>query len=93
MRTLSPKDLDRLLRSFRNLNIAALVTVLVMFGVMFLLIAADLSFNPACGVGVGVGLGALLVIPHQRLLAELGIDKEEAKEILRAERKRRRGGS
>ncbi len=93
MRTLSPKDLDRLVRTHRNLKISALVTVLVMFGVMFLLIAAELSFSPACGIAVGVGLGALLLVPQQRLLAELGIDKDEAKAILQAERKRRRGGS
>ncbi|GIG03237.1 hypothetical protein Cci01nite_83300 [Catellatospora citrea] len=90
MRTLSPKDLDRLVRSHRNLKISVWVVSAVMVGVLALLIANDLMLSPGCGAAVGVGIGALLLIPQRQLLSELGLSRQEAKQILRDERKRRR---
>ncbi|WP_155372958.1 hypothetical protein [Catellatospora vulcania] len=90
MRTLSQKDLDRLVRSNRNLKISLWVFCVGMIGVLFLLIANNVTMSPACGTALGVGIGALLVIPQRQLLSELGLSRQEAKQILQDERKRRR---
>ncbi|MEU8079905.1 hypothetical protein AB0B31_31205 [Catellatospora citrea] len=90
MRTLSPEDLDRLVRSHRNLKISVWVFSAVMIGVLVLLIANNLMLSPGCGAAIGVGIGALLLIPQKQLLSELGLSRQEAKQILRDERERRR---
>ncbi|MFD0597420.1 hypothetical protein ACFQZ4_38285 [Catellatospora coxensis] len=93
MRKLSPQDLDRLVRSHRNLKISVWVFCFAMIGVLALLIANNLMISPACGTAVGVGIGALLLIPQKQLLAELGLSRQEAKQILRDERKRRKSAA
>ncbi|MFC7246246.1 hypothetical protein ACFQO7_27540 [Catellatospora aurea] len=90
MRTLSPEDLDRLVRSHRNLKISVWVFCIAMIGVLALLIANNLTISPGCGAAVGVGIGALLLIPQKQLLSELGLSRQEARQILSDERKRRK---
>ncbi|MEU8001262.1 hypothetical protein AB0B66_08905 [Catellatospora sp. NPDC049111] len=93
MRTLSPQDLDRLVRSHRNLKISVWIFSFAMIGVLALLIANNLMISPGCGAAVGVGIGALLLIPQRQLLAELGLSRQEAKQILSDERKRRKSAA
>ncbi|GHJ43842.1 hypothetical protein Cs7R123_11840 [Catellatospora sp. TT07R-123] len=91
MRDLSPADLDRLVKSGRRLKLSALFVVLLMFVLVGVLVAVGIDFR--CGAGLGVLIGLLLLIPHRNLLAELGLTNAEAKEILAAERKRRRAAA
>ncbi|MDI1463991.1 hypothetical protein QEZ54_23680 [Catellatospora sp. KI3] len=91
MRELSPVDLDRLIQSNRRLKLAALIVIVIILGLAAALVAAGLDFR--VGPLLGVGIGALLIIPHRRLLTELGLSQAEAKEILAAERKRRRAAN
>ena len=88
MSSLTPGELDRLVRSQRNLNISALVAVAVLIAVIVALAAAGVSVAP--GALVGVAIGALLSIPHRRVLNELGLSRQDARAILSAEKKRRK---
>ncbi|WP_166380810.1 hypothetical protein [Catellatospora methionotrophica] len=90
MRKLSSRDLERLVRSHRNLKISLWVFAVAMVGVLALLIVNEVTLSPACGTAVGVGIGALLLIPQRQLLSELGLSRDEARQILRDERERRR---
>jgi hypothetical protein len=85
---LTPAQLDRLVRSQRNLNISAAVAIAVIVAVIVALAAAGASFLP--GALVGVAIGALLSIPHRRVLNELGLSRQDARTILIAEKKRRK---
>lgn len=93
MRTLSPEDLDRLVRSHRNLKISVWLFSFAMIGVLVLLIANDVMLSPGCGAAIGVGIGALLLIPQRQLLSELGLSRQEARQILRDDRKRRKSAA
>lgn len=93
MRTLSPEDLDRLVRSHRNLKISVWLFLFAMIGVLVLLIANDVMLSPGCGAAIGVGIGALLLIPQRQLLSELGLSRQEARQILRDDRKRRKSAA
>jgi hypothetical protein len=89
VRTLRQNELDRLVRSHRNLKISALVTLLLVVPVIVGLIAVG---GPVLlGPVVGVGIGMLLLVPQRRLLTELGLTNVEAKQILQEERDRRAG--
>ena len=88
MPSLTQGEIDRLVRSQRNLNLSALVAVLVLVAIIVVLAIAGISFLP--GVLVGVGIGFLLSIPHRRLMNELGLSRQDARAILVAEKKRRK---
>ena len=84
----TPAEIDRLVRSQRNLNISALVAIVVLVAIIVLLAIAGISLLP--GALVGVGIGFLLSMPHRRLLNELGLSRQDARAILIAEKKRRK---
>jgi len=86
--SLTPDQLNRLARSQRNLYISGLVAIAVIVAIVIVLAIAGISFLP--GALVGVGIGALLSIPHRRVLSELGLSRQDARAVLRAEKKRRR---
>jgi hypothetical protein len=86
--SLTPGEVDRLVRSQRNLNISGLVAVVVLVAIIVAMASAGVSFVP--GALVGVAIGALLSIPHRRLLSELGLSRRDARAILSAEKKRRK---
>jgi hypothetical protein len=86
--SLTPGEVDRLVRSQRNLNISGLVAVVVLVAIIVAMVSAGVSFVP--GALVGVAIGALLSIPHRRLLSELGLSRQDARAILSAEKKRRK---
>ncbi|MEU4164852.1 hypothetical protein [Actinoplanes sp. NPDC026670] len=88
MSDLSPEDRDRLMRSQRQLNIWALIAIIVLVAIVVALAAAGASVVP--GALVGVAVGAILSIPHRRLLNELRLTKQEARQIIIAEKKRRK---
>lgn len=89
MRTLTPEELDRLVRSHRRLIISAVVAVVLVLALVILLIPAGVPVP--LGGGIGVLIGFLLLLPHRRLLSELGLTRPEAAAILAAERERRSG--
>jgi hypothetical protein len=89
VRRLRQNELDRLVRSHRNLKISALVTLLLVVPVIVGLIAVGVPV--LVGPVVGVGIGMLLLVPQRRLLNELGLTNVEAKQILQEERDRRAG--
>ncbi|RSM48401.1 hypothetical protein DMB66_46340 [Actinoplanes sp. ATCC 53533] len=88
MSSLTPSELDRLVSSQRKLNISALVAVVVLVAIVVAMASAGVSFVP--GALVGVAIGALLSVPHRRLLNELGLSRQDARAILSAEKKRRK---
>ncbi|MFC4071771.1 hypothetical protein [Actinoplanes subglobosus] len=88
MPELSPENRERLVRSQRQLTILAVLAIIVLVAIVVALSAAGASVLP--GALVGVAVGALLSIPHRRLLTELGLTKQEARAILIEERKRRK---
>ncbi|MEV4413612.1 hypothetical protein [Catellatospora sp. NPDC049609] len=85
MRQLSKVDVDRLRRSHRNLWISLVLSIPVILVLSVLIIMAGFNF-PLLGPLLGVGVGWLLLIPQRRLLDELGLTRQEAKEILKASR-------
>ncbi|MFD6096195.1 hypothetical protein ACFVWN_11575 [Nocardiopsis flavescens] len=89
---LSPEDLDRLVRSQRRLLTVALVAIALVVAAGAVAVWADVRF-PAAAVGAVafLCLGFAVIAPRQRLLGELGITREEAAALLRAERERRSG--
>lgn len=89
VRTLTPEEMDRLVRSNRNLKISALVALAAIIPLMAATGAAGVS--PGLGGVVGILIGLLLLIPQRRLLSELGLTAPEAKEILRRAREERSG--
>ncbi|MFI7602446.1 hypothetical protein [Actinoplanes sp. NPDC049681] len=89
-RALRRNELDRLIRSHRNLKISAVATLVLIVPVIVALAVAGVPV--VAGPVVGVGIGMLLLIPQRRLLKELGLTNEEAKQILAAERVRRADG-
>ena len=89
MRTLTPQEMDRLVRSNRNLKISALVALAVIIPLMVVTGMAGVS--PGVGGVVGILVGLLLLLPQRRLLGELGLSAPEAKEILRRARAERSG--
>ncbi|MFF5213337.1 hypothetical protein [Streptosporangium sp. NPDC000396] len=91
MRSLSPGELERLIRSHGRLKMSLSVTIVVIIALFVLMALADVPFLSGLGVGVGVGIGLLLRIPQRRLLNELGLTNVEAKAIVAAERERRSG--
>jgi len=91
MRSLSPDELERLIRSHRRQKISLLVTIAVIIVLFVPMALSDVPFPSGLGAGVGVGIGLLLLIPQRRLLKELGITNVEAQAILEAERERRSG--
>jgi hypothetical protein len=91
MRSLSPKELERLMGSHRRLRASLLITIAVIIAVVVLMALADVGFPSAFGVGIGVGIGSLLLLPQRRVLNELGLTSVEAKAIIQAERERRSG--
>jgi hypothetical protein len=86
VRTLPQHDLDRLIRSNRNLKISLVVALLLVVPLVVGLVAAGAPV--LSGPILGVGIGLLVLIPQRRLLKELGLTSEEAKRILAAARKR-----
>ncbi|GIJ43532.1 hypothetical protein Val02_04180 [Virgisporangium aliadipatigenens] len=89
MRSLSQEELDRLVRSDRNLKISLVVTLALLVALLALLIANDVPL--VLGGGLGMLIGLALLIPQRRLLSDLGLSKEEAREILRRRREERSG--
>ncbi|MFL1376403.1 MULTISPECIES: hypothetical protein [unclassified Nocardiopsis] len=89
---LPPEDLDRLVRSQRRLVALALVAIALVVAAGAVAIWADVRF-PAAAVGAVavLGLSFAAIAPRQRLLGELGLTREEATALLRAERERRSG--
>lgn len=90
MRELNAEELDRLVRSNRQLLISLVVTVCVIAGVAVVLVLNDLDFVIR-GVGLGVLVGLLLAIPNRRVVRELGLTTAEARAVLQAEKERRNG--
>src|SRR5690349_6952021 len=89
VRTLTPQEMDRLVRSNRNLKISTLVALAV---ILPLIVVSGLAgVSPGVGGVVGVLIGLLLLLPQRRLLSELGLSAPEAKEILRRAREERSG--
>jgi hypothetical protein len=88
MPSLTPDELDRLVRSQRRLKLNAVIAVVVLVAAVVAMVSAGFPFQ--LGIGVGAGAGVLLTVPHQRLLSDLGLSRSEAAAIVAAERKRRR---
>lgn len=91
MRELNAEELDRLVRSNRRLMISLTVTLAVIVGAVALLVLNDLDFVIRGGAGLGVLIGALLLIPHRRVVRDLGLTTAEARAVLRADREQRSG--
>ena len=86
---LTPEQLDRLVRSHRRLMISAVVAVVVVVAAAILLI--PIGVPVPLGAGIGVLIGLLLLVPHRRVLNELGLSRPDATAILAADRERRTG--
>ncbi|MEV4640408.1 hypothetical protein AB0J80_23995 [Actinoplanes sp. NPDC049548] len=87
VRKLRQQDLDRLIRSHRNLRLSLVVALLVVIPLFLGLAAAGapaVLLSPVAGVAIGF----LLLMPQRRLLKELGLTNVEAKQILAEARKR-----
>jgi hypothetical protein len=89
MRSLSQEELDRLVRSDRNLKISLAVTLAVLVALLVLLIVNDIPL--VLGGGLGMLIGLVLLIPQRRLLGELGLSRDDARAILRQRREERSG--
>ena len=73
MDELTAEQLDRLVRSNRRLMISLLVTVGVIIAVVAVLVANDMDFAIRGGGSLGVLIGLVLLIPHRRVLSQLGL--------------------
>jgi len=91
MRRLTDEELDRLVRSNRRLALGLTATVLLGVLAVVLIVATDVDFVVRGGVGLGAFIGALMVIPNRKVIADLGLTVDEAREILQAEKERRNG--
>jgi hypothetical protein len=89
MARLTPAELDQLIRSQRRLWITTGVALLVVVAALIILVPAGVPVP--VGGGIGAVIGLLTLIPHRRLLSELGLSRQEANEILAVERARRSG--
>jgi hypothetical protein len=87
--SLTPGELDRLVRSHRRLMLSAAAAVIAACALLVLLIPAGV---PApLGAGIGAGIGALVFLPHRRVLNDLGLSRMDARVILELEKERRSG--
>lgn len=90
MREVNAEELDRLVRSNGQLMISLVVTLCVIVGAVVVLVLNDVDFAIR-GVGLGVLVGGLLLIPNRRVVRELGLTTAEARDVLQAEKERRSG--
>lgn len=89
MSSLNPDDLHRLIGARRKLLITATVACVAALAVVVLLVPNGVPVP--VGATIGVGIGALALLPYRRVLNELGLDRREADAILNAEKERRKG--
>jgi hypothetical protein len=91
MREVSAADRDRLVESnrrlVRNLVIALAVTIAVVIAIGLVFEGVTLAL---LGPALGLLIGYLLVLPQRRLVRELGLAPDEARQIIGQERARRR---
>lgn len=89
MSRLTPDELHRLVRSQRRLIVSAVVATIGAVALLVLLIPAGVP--PLLGAAVGAGIGALVLVPHRRVLSDLGLSRADARSILEQEKERRSG--
>ncbi|GGN32655.1 peptidoglycan/LPS O-acetylase OafA/YrhL [Actinoplanes campanulatus] len=91
MRDLNADELDRLKRSNHQLRLSAVAVVVLMGAVLAVAIASGATQLASFGGPLGVAVGAVLLVPHRRMLTELGLTPAEGKAALRQERLRLKG--
>jgi hypothetical protein len=91
MRQLNAEGLGRLVRSNRRLMLGLSATVCLLVLLVVVLVMADVDFAIPGGVGLGVLIGMLLVIPNRRVVRDLGLTVDEARAVLQTEKERRSG--
>ncbi|HWS32160.1 MAG TPA: hypothetical protein VN408_05380 [Actinoplanes sp.] len=93
MRTLNPDELARLAKSDRQLKVSALVVVVMMFAVLGVAVASGAPQLAGLSGPLGIGVAAMMLGPHRRLVEELGLTRREAKRVLREQRRRQRASA
>ena len=89
MSSLTPEELDRLVRSQRRLIVSAVAAAIAACALFVLLVPVGMPVP--LGAAIGAGIGALVLLPHRRVLNDLGLSRLDANVILALEKERRSG--